>query len=72
MKRGRRFSFKVNDANTSKQENLAYRLEERGGHTKLSVSVRDFEETPEHELCYPGAVESWDESVPTIKELAEK
>lgn len=67
-----RFSFKVNDPTTSKQEDLTHRLEEREGHTKLSVSVGDFGDTPEHELCYPGAVEAWNRSLPKIKELAEK
>jgi hypothetical protein len=55
-----RFSYKVNDPTTSKQEDLTYRLEERDGHTQLSVLVGDFGDTPEHELCYPGAVESRD------------
>jgi uncharacterized protein YndB with AHSA1/START domain len=67
-----RFSFKVNDPTTSKQEDLTYRLEERDGQTKLSVSVGDFGDTLEHELCYPGAVEAWNRSLPKIKELAEK
>lgn len=67
-----RFSFRVNDPNTSKQEDLTYRLEERDGHTGLSISMGDFGDTPEHELCYPGAAEGWDKALPKIKELAEK
>lgn len=66
------FSFKVNDPTSSKQENLTYRLEEREGKTKLSVLVGDFGDTPEHEQCYPGAVEAWNRFLPKIKELAEK
>lgn len=67
-----RFSFKANDPTSTKREELTYSLEERDGHTKLSVSVGDFGDTPEHELCYPGAVEAWNRSLPKIKELAEK
>ena len=66
-----RCSFKVNDSTASKQEDLTYRLEERDGHTKLSVSVGDFGDSSEHELCYPGAEEAWSRSLPKIKELAE-
>jgi hypothetical protein len=66
------FGFKVNDPTTSKQVNLIYRLGQRDGHTKLSVSAGDFGDTSEHQLNYPGAVESWDKSLPKFKELAEK
>lgn len=66
-----RFSFHVNDPTTSKQEELTYRFEKHPGGTKLSVSVGDFGDTPEHELCYPGAQEAWETSLPEIKELAE-
>jgi hypothetical protein len=66
-----RFSFHLNDPTTSKQEELTYRFEKHAGSTKLSVSVGDFGDTPEHELCYPGAQEAWKMSLLKIKELAE-
>ena len=67
-----RYSFKANDPKRSKQENLTFRLDEFDGRSKLSVSVGDFGDTPEHEACYPGAVEAWDRSLPRIKDLAER
>ena len=67
-----RFSFRVNDPTTSKQEELTYRFEQRDGGTKLSISVGDFGDTPEHERCYPGAREAWNMSLPKIKALAER
>lgn len=66
-----RFSFKLNDLARSKQEDLTYRLKERGGRTELSVSVGDFGDSREHQRCYPGALEAWNRSLPKIKELAE-
>lgn len=66
-----RFSFKVNDPASSKQEDLTYRLKERGGRTELSVSVGDFGDTLEHRQRYPGALEAWNRSLAKIKELAE-
>jgi uncharacterized protein YndB with AHSA1/START domain len=54
------------------QEQITYRLTERAGRTHLQVMVGDFGDTPEHERCYPGAVDSWDRSLPKIKELSEK
>lgn len=54
-----RFSFK--------QQDLTYRLKERGGRTELSVSVGEFDRD-----CYPGALEAWNRSLPKIKQLAEK
>jgi len=66
------FSFQVNDPSKPPyQEKVIYQLSEQDGHTHLLVSVGDFGDTPEHELCYPGAVESWDKSLPKIKGLAE-
>lgn len=66
------FSFRANEPNTDKQEIITYKLEERENHTYLLVTVGDFGDTPDHELCYPGAVESWDRSLPKIKALSEK
>lgn len=66
------FSFRANEPNTDKQEIITYKLEERENHTYLLVTVGDFGDTPDHELCYPGAVESWEKSLPKIKELSEK
>ena len=57
---------------TPREEQVTYRLTERLGRTHLQVTVGDFGDSPEHERCYPAAVESWDRSLPKIKELAEK
>ena len=67
-----RFSFHVNDPTMSKQEEITYKFERNDGGTKLWVSVGDFGDTPEHELCYPGAQEAWKMSLPKIKALAER
>ena len=64
------FSFKVNDTPVFKQEDL-YKIEDLDGRSVLVVSMGDFGDTPEHEMCYSGAVESWDKALPKIKELAE-
>lgn len=67
------FSFKVSGLpGIEKQEDITYKLEEHDGSCTLHVSVGDFGDTPEHEACYPGAVESWDKSLPKIRELAEQ
>ena len=65
------FSFKVNDTPVFKQEDLNYKIEDLDGRSVLVVSMGDFGDTPEHEMCYSGAVESWDKALPKIKELAE-
>jgi len=66
------FSFQVNDpSRPPHQETVIYKLNEQEGHTKLVVTVGDFGDTPEHELCYPGAEDSWNKSLPKIKDLAE-
>ncbi|QBD74858.1 hypothetical protein EPA93_02150 [Ktedonosporobacter rubrisoli] len=65
------FSFQVNNPYLIKQEEITYRLDEQDGHTHLSVTVGNFGDTPEHEACYPGALQSWETSLPKIKELAE-
>ena len=64
------FSFKVNGS--SKQENIVYRLEGQKASCTLSISVGDFGDTQEHRLCYSGADEAWNQSLPKIKQLAEK
>jgi uncharacterized protein YndB with AHSA1/START domain len=69
--RSLRYGFQVNAPGPIKREEVAYELDERAGRTKLSVSVGDFGDTPEHEQCYPGAVEAWKRCLPKIKELAE-
>jgi uncharacterized protein YndB with AHSA1/START domain len=66
------FSFKVNGLEMEKQEDITYKLEETECDTTLHVSVGDFGDTPEHMACYPGAVESWEKSLPQIKRLAEQ
>lgn len=66
------FSFRINEPNTSRQEIISYKLEERENHTYLLVVVGDYGDTPEHEQCYPGAQESWEKSMQLIKELSEK
>lgn len=65
------FSFKVNDTPVFKQEDLNYKIEDLDGRSVLVVSMGDFGDTLEHEMCYSGAVESWDKALPKIKELAE-
>lgn len=66
------FSFQINDpSRPPHKETVIYKLKEQGGHTRLVVTVGDFGDTPEHELCYPGAEDSWDKSLPKIKDLAE-
>jgi hypothetical protein len=54
-----------------KQEDLNYKIEDLDGRSVLVVSLGDFGDTPEHEMCYSGAVESWDKALPKIKELEE-
>ena len=67
------FGFQVDRPGAPpREEQVTYRLAERVGRTRLSVTVGDFGDSPEHERCYPGAVESWDRSLPKIKELSEK
>jgi hypothetical protein len=41
-----------------KQEDLNYKIEDLDGRSVLVVSMGDFGDTPEHEMCYSGAVES--------------
>ena len=67
------YEFQVDDPGSpSRQELVTYRLAERAGRTRLSVTVGDFGDTPEHEECLPDAEDSWDRSLPKIKELSEK
>ncbi len=66
------YTFKTADAGFPKQEEITYILDENEGVTHLSVLMGNFADTPEHERCYKGAVESWDKSLPKIKELAEQ
>jgi uncharacterized protein YndB with AHSA1/START domain len=65
-----RYTFKIQDRGTS-HEDVLYTLEEKEGRTRLPVTIVDFGDSPEHEVCYPGAVESWNRSLPKIRELAE-
>jgi diamine N-acetyltransferase len=66
------FSFRGHDADSSQQETVTFTLNEQGSRTKLSVSVGDFRDDPEHEKDYPNALTSWERALPKIKELAEK
>ena len=53
------------------EQQVTYRLNERLGHTQLSVTVGDFADEPA--ATQPaGAGERWDRSLPKIKELSEK
>lgn len=65
-----KFTFKPH-SNVSNMDKIAYELHEKGGFTTLHVSVGDFADSPLHEQCYKGAIESWDKSLPKIKELSE-
>lgn len=65
------YTFKVNIPGSEKEERLNFMLSEGDGTTKLTVRVGNFGDTPEHEACYPGAVEAWNLSLPKIKELAQ-
>lgn len=65
------FTFRVNHQGAAKQEKVKYFITPRGDHTKLTVFVGNFGDTPEHEECYPGAEEAWKRSLAKIKELAE-
>lgn len=64
-----RFTFQV--SGTEKKEEITFVLHGKEEGTRFSVSVGDFGDTPEHEACYPGAVEAWERSLPVIKHLAE-
>lgn len=66
-----RFTFQVRDSGTKKQEEITFVLHDQGDRILFTVSVGDFGDTPEHEACYPGAVDSWKRSLPVIKYLAE-
>lgn len=66
------FTFRVDHQGAFKQEKVKYLISQEQDHTRLSVFVGNFGDTPEHEACYPGAVEAWNRSLPKIKELAEK
>lgn len=66
------YNFRINEPNTSKQEIITYKLEERDNHTYLLITAGDYGDTPEHEQCFPGAQEGWEKSISKIKELAEK
>lgn len=50
---------------------ITYNLEEHPKQTKLEVYVEGFD-SEKDKVCYEGTVESWDKSLPKIKELAEK
>lgn len=65
-----KFTFKPQSPE-SNTDRITYELHEKGGFTTLYVSVGDFADTPLHEQCYQGALESWDKSLPKIKELSE-
>lgn len=66
------FTFRVNYQGAVKQEKVKYFISREKDHTKLTVIVGNFGDTPEHEQCYPGAEEAWKRSLPKIRELAEK
>lgn len=67
-----KFSFRVNTpeghANT---EYITYHLEQGKDLILLHVKVGNFDNTPEEEACYAGAVESWNKALPKIREMAE-
>lgn len=65
------FTFRVNHEGAEKQEKIKYFITREKENTKLSVSVGNFGDTPEHEQCYPGAEQAWNLSLPKIKEIAE-
>ena len=66
-----RFTFEVKGLEVPKEEEITYVFHDKGDYTHFSVSVGDFGDTPEHEACYPGALDSWRRSLPMIKYLAE-
>jgi uncharacterized protein YndB with AHSA1/START domain len=67
-----KFSFCVQGLPFQKIDFLTFTLKEQQGRTRLTVSMGDFADTPEHEACYPGATQSWGLSLPKIKAMAEQ
>ncbi|MBC7848745.1 MAG: SRPBCC domain-containing protein [Chitinophagaceae bacterium] len=65
------FTFSVLGAGFEKQEIISFKLREINDTTLLAVTVGNFGDSPEHEACFPGAVDSWNKSLPKIKNLAE-
>jgi hypothetical protein len=51
---------------------VIFELEERDGHTELVASVGNSSDALKRIVSSPGAVENWGESLPKIKELAER
>lgn len=67
------FSFRVSDPSFVEiNENITYRLESAQGLTRLFVVVGEFGDSPDQVESYADAVESWNRSLPKIKELAER
>jgi uncharacterized protein YndB with AHSA1/START domain len=66
------YTIQVVGAAPEKQEAITFKLREINDVTLLAVSVGDFGDTPAHESCYPGAVDSWNKSLPKIKNLCEQ
>lgn len=67
-----RFLFSAKVPDFEKTETMTWTLTEKGGRTVFDVSMGDFGDSPEHEACYPGAVEAWEMSLPKIRGMVEK
>lgn len=65
------YNFILNNPEISKEEIITYELEKNDKYTILTISMGNFGDTPEHELCYLGALDGWKKALPKIKTLAE-
>lgn len=72
-----KLSFSVRDARGtfdgvhSEEDGIVYSLVEEDGHTTLIINQGDFGKVPGGEKLYQATAESWDNTVPIIKQLAE-
>ncbi len=72
VRRNRMLEYTFDVKGNPKEQTIVYTLEEKPKQTILHISVGSFGESADERVCYQGAVESWEKSLPKIKELAEK